>query len=425
VSAAIPSEAGDRRAWWQKLGPGLITGAADDDPSGIATYSQGGAQFGYAVGWTVLITYPLMVGIQLASARIGRITGKGLTENFTRLCPRWLVIFLVGLLVAANVINIGADLNAMGDAAGLLAGGWKHGFTVGFGVLSLLLQVFLPYHRYVSILKWLTLSLLAYVGVGFAAHVDWERALRETLLPRMHWTKEYATTIVAILGTTISPYLFFWQAAQEVEEIRRIDEDKPLRIAPEQARRHLRRLRVDTAVGMGFSNVIAFFIIVATAATLHAKGIVDIETTTQAAQALEPIAGRFAFLLFALGIVGTGLLALPVLAGSAADAVASLLRVRKGLEQAPAAAKSFYGILSAAIALGLVVSLCEVNPMRALFWSAVINAVISVPIMVAVMITTSHPRIVGQFELPVAWKLLGWLATAAMALVTGVMFATM
>lgn len=422
--ATVEREAAQNQAWWRKLGPGLITGAADDDPSGIATYSQGGAQFGFSIGWTVLVTLPLMIGIQLASARIGRITGKGLTENFARFCPRWVVNGLVALLVLANVINIGADLNAMGDAAGMLAGGGKVAFTVALGAVSLLLQVFLPYNRYVGVLKWLTLSLLAYVGVGFVAHVNWPDAARQTVIPHITWSKDYATTIVAILGTTISPYLFFWQAAQECEEIRRVDVDKPLRIAPEQARHHLKRLRIDTVVGMSFSNFIAFFMIIATAATLHAKGITNIETTSQAAQALQPIAGRFAVLLFSLGLLGTGMLALPVLAGSAADAVASLLHVRKGLDQPPESAKSFYSILAAAIVIGLAISLSGLNPIKALYWSAVINAVISVPIMVAVMVAASHPKIVGDMKLPKKWKVLGWLATATMAAATIVMFVT-
>ena len=411
--------------WWKKLGPGLITGAADDDPSGIATYSQGGAQYGYDVTWTVLFTYPLMVGIQLASARIGRITGKGLTENFSRFCPRWLVLGLVALLVVANVINLGADLNAMGDSMGMIVGGPKGAYAIALGMLSLGLQVFLPYGSYVKVLKWLTLSLLAYVGVGFAAHVDWLAAARSTAMPHMRWEKDYATTIVAILGTTISPYLFFWQAAQEVEEIRRVDADKPLRIAPDQAKRNLRRLRIDTVVGMGFSNFIAFFMIVATAATLHAKGIVHIETTAQAAQALEPIAGKFAFLLFGLGVIGTGLLALPVLAGSAAYAIASLLQVRKGLDQPPSGAKTFYTILAAAMIVGLGISASGLNPVKALYWSAVVNAVISVPIMVAVMIAASHSKIVGDLKLPAVWSVLGWLATAAMGAATVVMLVTM
>ena len=414
-----------RQPWWKALGPGLVTGAADDDPSGIATYSQSGARFGYDIAWTVWLTYPLMVGIQLASARIGRVTGKGLTENFARFCPRWVVHALVALLVVANVINLGADLNAMADSAALLTGGRGKGwYALAFGLVSLLLQVFLPYERYVRILKWLTLSLLAYVGVAFAVHVDWAAALRGALWPTLQWRKDYVTTVVAIFGTTISPYLFFWQAAQEVEEIKRVPADRALRIAPEQARAHLRRIRIDTLVGMGFSNLVAFFMIVATAATLHAQGVTNIETTAQAAQALEPIAGRFAFLLFACGVIGTGLLALPVLAGSAAYAVASLLGVRKGLDQPPAMAKPFYRILATAMAAGLVISVVEANPIRALFWSAVVNAVIAVPIMVAVMMAASSEKIMGRLALSLRWKVLGWGATAAMAAATLAMFGT-
>jgi len=404
--------------WWSKLGPGLITGAADDDPSGIATYSQAGAQYGYAVGWTVLVTFPLMVGIQLASARIGRITGKGLTETFSRLCPRWLVVALVALLVVANMINLGADLSAMGDAMHLALGGPAGAYVVAMALLSLLLQIWLPYERYVMLLKWLTLTLLAYVGVGFAAKADWTLALRSLVLPSMRWDREYATTVVAILGTTISPYLFFWQANQESEEIRRIDADRPLAVAPEQAAAQFHRLRTDTLVGMGFSNAIAFFMIVATAAALHAHGVRDIETTAQAATALKPVAGEFAFALFAAGIVGTGFLALPVLAGSAAYAVATLAGVRRGLDRPPRSARSFYAILSGAMLIGLAVSLSGFNPMKALYWSAVVNAVISVPIMAAVMIAASHPKIVGELRLPTVWRVLGWLATAAMAAAT-------
>ncbi|MBO9688152.1 MAG: divalent metal cation transporter [Mitsuaria chitosanitabida] len=418
-------EDGDRLAdrWWTKLGPGLITGAADDDPSGIATYSQAGAQYGYAVGWTLLVTFPLMVGIQLASARIGRITGKGLTETFAKLCPRWLVIGLVALLVVANVINLGADLSAMGDAMRLVFGGHAGLYVVAMAGVSLLLQIWLPYASYVRVLKWLTLTLLAYVGVGFAARADWALALRSLVLPSMRWDRDYATTVVAILGTTISPYLFFWQANQEAEEIRRIAADKPLACAPEQAAAQFRRLRADTLIGMGFSNTIAFFMIVATAAALHAHGVRDIETTAQAAQALRPIAGDLAFALFAAGIVGTGLLALPVLAGSAAYAVATLAGVRRGLDRPPQGAKAFYAILSGAMLIGLALSLSGFNPIKALYWSAVVNAVISVPIMVAVMIAASHPRIVGELRMPAIWRGLGWLATAAMAFATIVMLA--
>jgi len=413
--AASVAEAPAGERWWTKLGPGLITGAADDDPSGIATYSQAGAQFGYAVGWTLLLTYPLMMGIQLASARIGRVTGKDLTETFARFCPRWLVASLVLLLLVANVINLGADLSAMGDSAALVLPGRAPWYAAGFGLLSLLLQVFLPYERYVRVLKWLTLSLFAYVGVVCVVAVDWRAALAGVFAPSFHWSRDYVTTIVAILGTTISPYLFFWQASQEVQEIRRVPQDHPLRIAPEQARRQFRRLRLDTAVGMGFSNLIAFFIITAAAATLHAHGQTHIETTAQAASALRPIAGDAAFTLFALGILGTGMLALPVLAGSAAEAVASYFHWRKGLDLTPAQGLSFYAILAAAMALGVAISLSGLNPISALFWAAVINAVISVPVMVAVMIAASSTKVMGKMVLPRRWKVLGWLATAAMA----------
>ena len=424
-AASKPSNPKLRQPWWRSLGPGLITGAADDDPSGIATYSQGGAQFGYDVAWTVLLTYPLMVAIQLASARIGRVTGRGLTEAFARFCPIWIVYGLVFLLVLANVINLGADLSAMGASAALIGGGHAAFFAVAFGVVSLLLQVFLPYSRYVSVLKWLTLSLLAYVGVAFSAHVDWMKALHATVIPTIHWNKDYVTTVVAILGTTISPYLFFWQAEQEVEEIKRVPADKPLRIAPRQRKSHLRRLHIDTFVGMGFSNLIAFFMILATAATLHVQGVTNIETPAQAAEALRPIAGQFAFVLFALGIVGTGMLALPVLAGSAAYALSSLLGVRKGLDRPLATAKPFYGILAAAMIIGVGISVSGLNPIKALYWAAVINAVISVPIMVAVMLAATRPKIMAELVLPQRWRILGWLATAAMALATVAMFFSM
>ena len=411
--------------WLEKLGPGLITGAADDDPSGIATYSQGGAQFGYQVAWTLLFTYPLMVGIQLASARIGRVTGKGLAENFRRLFPAWLVTGLVSLLAVANIINIGADLNAMGDAAALVLGGPEAWYAVGFGLVSLLLQVFIPYERYVRVLKWLTLSLLAYVGVAFVAHIDWHEALVASFVPRITWSKDYATTVVAILGTTISPYLFFWQAEQEVEEIKRVAADKPLRMAPGQVDRQYRRIKFDTLIGMGFSNLIAFFMIVACAATLHAGGITNIATTAQAARALEPVAGRFATLLFALGVIGTGMLAIPVLAGSAAYAIGALLRVKRGLDLRFSDARAFYAILGVAVLLGLGISLTDLDPIKALYWSAVINAVISMPIMVAVMLTACSRKVMKDLVLALKWRVLGWCATGAMALATAVMFWTM
>jgi NRAMP (natural resistance-associated macrophage protein)-like metal ion transporter len=420
---AAPTAAG--RRWWSKLGPGLITGAADDDPSGIATYSQAGARFGYGIGWTLLLTFPLMVGIQLASARIGRVTGRDLAENFARIWPAWLVRGLVGLLLVANVINLGADLNAMGDAAVLVLGGSGWGFVIGFGLLSLVLQVWLPYRRYVSLLKWLTLALLSYVALALTVRVDWPAALRGALLPSLHWDRHYLSTIVAILGTTISPYLFFWQAAQEVEEIARVPADRALREAPQQARREIRRIKLDTWVGMGFSNLIAFFMIVASAATLHAQGITDIGSSAQAAEALKPIAGEFAFGLFALGIIGTGMLALPVLAGSAAYAVASLFGWRKGLDRELGQALPFYGVVAAAMAIGVLLANIGWNPIDALYWAAVINALIAVPIMVAVMLCATRPAVMGKLVLSRRWTVLGWAATAVMATASVAMLAAL
>ncbi len=424
TSEATPEDRPDTR-WWEKLGPGLITGAADDDPSGIATYSQAGAQLGYTVAWTLLLTFPLMIGIQLASARIGRVTGRGLAQNFERFCPRWLVKTLVGLLVVANVINLGADLNAMGDSARLVVGGSNVWFAVGFGVVSLVLQVLMPYRRYVGILKWFTLSLLAYVALALTIKLDWAAALRGTVMPTLQWNKDYLTTVVAIFGTTISPYLFFWQASQEVEEIHRVPADHPLRMAPEQVKREARRMTIDTFVGMAFSNLIAWFMIVSTAATLHAQGITQIESTSQAAMALKPIAGDFAFLLFGMGIVGTGLLALPVLAGSAAYEVASIFNWKKGLDQTLRHALPFYGVLAGAIIVGVVLASAGWNPISALYWAAVINAVISVPIMVAVMLAATSRRLMGRLVLAPKWAWAGWAATAAMVAATIAMFASM
>ena len=414
-STPPPDVPADKQGFWGRLGPGLITGAADDDPSGIATYTQAGARFGYGLGWTLLVTYPLMVGIQLASARIGRTTGRGLTSAFAVLWPRPVVAAAVLLLLVANVINLAADLGAMAEVTRLAIGGPEALYALAFGAVSLGLQAWLPYRRYVRILKWLTLSLLAYVGVAMVAHVDWTAALAGALLPRVHWNAETVKMVVAILGTTISPYLFFWQAAQEVEEIERVDKDQPLEKAPRQAPVQLRRLRFDTWLGMGFSNAIAFFMILAAAATLHANGQLDVESTAQAAEALRPVAGDAAFVLFALGILGTGLLALPVLAGSAAYACAELLKVRRGLEKPVSAAPAFYAILAAAMVCGVGISLLGIDPMKALVWAAVINSLLSVPIMVGVMLAAGSRRLMGDLLLPLGWRLLGWAATAAMA----------
>ncbi len=398
----------------KQLGPGLITGAADDDPSGIATYSQAGAQFGYGLMWTMLLTYPLMSAVQLISAHIGRVTGRGLAANMSQILPRWLVMLLVALLFFANTINVGADLSAMGDAARLVAGGNPHVFTVALALISLVLQVFVPYHRYSRVLKWLTLSLLAYAAVAIAVKVDWRAAATGLVVPHLEG-KEAVTVIVALFGTTISPYLFFWQTAQEVEEIEEDPEAEPLRKAPAQAPREMRRMRIDTLVGMGFSNLIALAIIVATAATLHAAGKTEIGTAAEAAEALRPVAGSFAFGLFAMGIIGTGLLAVPVLAGSAAFAVGDSCGWKCGLEHKLMEAKGFYAVIAASTLLGIGISWSGIPPIKALFWSAVINGFAAVPIMAVMMVLVSRPSTMGRFRASPLLLGLGWIGTLVMA----------
>ncbi len=412
-------------SWLAKLGPGLVTGAADDDPSGIATYSQAGAQFGYGLLWTLVFTYPLMVGIQLISARIGRVSGHGLATNIRQHYPKWLLYGIVSLLVAANSINIAADISAMADALRLIMGGSQHLYVLFFGVLSLLLQVFIPYKRYVRILKWLTLALLAYVATVFVVKVPWAEVLGKTFVPHLSWKQEYITTVVGVFGTTISPYLFFWQASQEVEELNADSEAKPLIRAPDQAPQNLHRIKVDTVMGMGFSNLVAFFIMLTTAVTLNAHGITDIQTSAQAATALRPIAGEFGFMLFSAGIIGTGLLAVPVLAGSAAYAMAGTFRWKNSLEAKPSAAKEFYGIIAASTLLGVAIGFMPIDPIKALFWSAVINGVISVPIMVVMMLMAVRHDIMGTLVASPWLKALGWLGTGVMAIAVVAMFLTM
>jgi NRAMP (natural resistance-associated macrophage protein)-like metal ion transporter len=410
-------------SWLKKLGPGLITGAADDDPSGIATYSQSGAQFGFGLLWVVLLTYPLMVAIQLVSARIGRVTGHGLATNIRRHYPRTLLYAVVVLLLVANTINIAADVSAMGDALTLLVGGPAKVYTVVFGVGSLVLQLFVPYHRYVRVLKWLTLALLAYVAVVFTVRIPWLEVMKGTLWPHLSLSSDSITTLVAVFGTTISPYLFFWQASEEVEEQHATPGARPLIEAPNQARANFRRIKVDTVVGMGFSNVIAFFIMLTTAVTLHAHGVHDIQTSAQAASALRPIAGEFAFLLFALGIVGTGLLAIPVLAGSAAYAMAGTFRWKNSLELPPSRAKGFYSIIAVSTLLGIGIGFLPVDPIKALFWSAVINGVISVPIMAVMMVMAGNAKVMGQFVITRRLKWVGWITVALMTAAVVAMFA--
>ncbi len=411
----------------KQLGPGLITGAADDDPSGIATYSQAGAQFGFSMLWTVLFTYPLMVSIQMVSARLGCITGRGLAANVKSVFPRSVLYGIVGLLLIANTINIAADIAAMGEALRLLLGGSAHLYSVGFGLLCLGLQVFLRYADYVRYLKWLTLSLLSYVAVIFTVHIEWGSVLSEMVLPRLVLNHNTITMIVAVFGTTISPYLFFWQAAQEMEDLRAVNALNGGALLPhgeEVTRKHLRRIRWDTYVGMGFSNLIAFFIILSTAATLHTAGSVDIQTSAQAAEALRPIGGQTTFLLFSLGIIGTGMLAVPVLAGSAAYAVSESFDWQSGMDMKLHEALEFYGIIAIATVGGVALNFTHLDPMRALVWSAEINGVIAVPIMAIMMLLASREDIMGRFVIRPKLRRLGWLATAVMAVTVIGMFAT-
>jgi NRAMP (natural resistance-associated macrophage protein)-like metal ion transporter len=405
----------------KSLGPGLVTGAADDDPSGIATYSQVGAQFGYGLAWTMLFSFPLMAVIQAVSARIGCVTGYGIAQNLRRHYSPWLLRAVVTLLLVANVINLGADLGAMGAALGLLIGGPVLLYTVLFGVVCILLETFMSYARYAAVLKWATLSLFAYVAVVFAAHVPWGSALYSTLVPHFVFDAPHATALVAVLGTTISPYLFFWQAGQEVEELHR-RHVKALCIAPREAGPELSRIRTDTIVGMGISNLIALFIILATAATLNAGGVTDIQTSSQAAEALRPIAGVFTFALFAAGIIATGMLAVPVLAGSAAYGVSEVFGWTEGLDRLPREAKAFYATIAVATLGGVGLNFTSLDPIKALYWSAVVNGLLAAPLMAVMMVIAMNRRIMGRLTLPRPMLLVGWLATAVMALATAGFF---
>ncbi|WP_243625875.1 NRAMP family divalent metal transporter [Phenylobacterium hankyongense] len=409
----------------QVLGPGLITGASDDDPSGIATYSQAGAQFGFNMAWVMLFSWPLMCAIQEISARIGRVSGRGIAGNLKQHYPRPVLAVMVGMLLVANTINLGADLGAMGAGLRLVIGGPELLYVGLFGLVSILLEVFVRYSRYVSVLKWLTLALFAYVGVAFVVHIPWGSVAYRLVAPHIDWTPAYLTTLVAILGTTISPYLFFWQAEEEVEEVKERDGAIPLARAPQQARSELKRIRLDTYLGMGLSNLVALFIILTTAATLHAHGVTNIQTSAQAAEALRPIAGQMTFLLFALGIVGTGLLAVPVLAGSAAYAVGEAFGWHVGLARKPHRAKAFYGMIAGATVVGAALNFTSIDPIKALFWSAVINGVVAVPVMGMMMLIAGRKEVMGRFTLSRPLKFVGWAATAVMAAAAIGMFATM
>ena len=423
-SARVPAVP-PKQGWLAKVGPGLITGASDDDPSGIATYSQVGSQFGLTMLWTMLFSYPLMGGIQEISARVGLVTGRGLAGNLRKHFPRGILHSVVGLLLLANTINIGADIGAMAAALHLVIGGPLLAYTVGFGLLCAGLQVLISYHRYVPFLKWLCLALLAYVGILFVVRIPWVGVVKATFLPHLQLTRTSLTAIVAIFGTTISPYLFFWQASEEVEEQQANPAESPLKDAPEQGAQQLGRMQADTWVGMAVSNLVAFFIILTAAIALHAHGVVNIQTSAQAAEALRPVAGRSAFLLFSLGVIGTGLLAVPVLAGSSAYAVGEARRWSVGLEKAPLAAWRFYAVIAVSTAVGTLLNVVHLDPVRALFWSAVVNGVVAAPIMAMIMLLASRRKVMGSFKLPLRLTILGWSATLVMAAAAVAMFATM
>jgi NRAMP (natural resistance-associated macrophage protein)-like metal ion transporter len=415
--ATKPTTAGSGKPRWTRvLGPGLITGAADDDPSGVATYSQVGAQFGYGLAWTLLLSYPLMVAIQQVSARIGRVTGRGIAGNLHRHYPGWLALGLIGLLSIANVINLGADLGAMGAALRLLVRGRALLYVVLFGLLSVLLMVFSDYRRYVAILRWLCLALLSYVVCAFVVPVAWSEVARALVWPPLSRRADYIMAIVAVFGTTISPYLFFWQAQQEVEGSEQDAGARPLLHTPHHAPAEFARIRIDTTIGMAVSNVIALCIVVTTAATLHAHGITNIESAAQAAEALRAVAGRLTFAVFALGIIGTGLLTLPVLAASAAYSVGELLSWRVGLGHKPQRARAFYTAIAVATLLGGALNFIHINPIRALYWSAVLNGVVAVPVMIAMMHLAARREVMGSLTLPRRLRWVGWLSTWAMTL---------
>lgn len=414
-----------RKGLWAALGPGLITGASDDDPSGIATYSQAGAQFGFSMCWVMLFAFPLMAAIQEISGRIGRVTGQGIAGNIRAHYSRPLLLVIVGLLLVANIINLGADLGAMGDALALLIGGSPHLYVVCFAVGCVLLETFSRYERYISLLKWSSVFLLAYVVTALAVDTPWGLVARDTFIPTLRFDKDYIVVIVGVLGTTITPYCFFWQSSQEAEDERIDPRGQTLLKAPDQAKAQIGRIRLDTYVGMGFSNIVSLFIIITTAATLNAHGITNIQTSAQAAEALRPIAGVFTFALFAGGIVGIGLLAIPVLAGSCAYALGEALEWPTGLDRQPLDARAFYGTIGFATLIGICINFVGLDPVKALFWSAVVNGVIAVPLMVVIMIMAMAPRVMGQFTLSRGLCAMGWLCTAVMAVAVGIMFATL
>ena len=411
------------RQFFAELGPGLITGAADDDPSGISTYSVAGAAFGYAPLWTALLSFPLMAAVQLMCARLGMVSGRGLASVIRHRYPRRVLWGACGLLIVANVINIGADLGGMAAVTEMVTGVRAVVWTPLYAGLIVSLLFWSSYRQIARVFKWLTLVLFAYVVTAFLAHPDWWAVLRATVIPHVEWSNGYLAIFVGILGTTISPYLFFWQAAQEVEE------DRAAGRRTVQQRRgatddELRRARTDVLAGMFFSNVVMYFIILTTAATLHASGQTSIATARQAAEALRPLAGDGAYWLFAIGLIGTGMLGVPVLAGSCAYAVAEAEGWRGSLEDTPRLARRFYAVVAVAMLVGLVLNFVRLDAVTMLFWSAVVNGVLASPLIVLVVLLTGDRAVMGKRVNPPLLRWLGWATAAVMSAATLGMFLT-
>jgi NRAMP (natural resistance-associated macrophage protein)-like metal ion transporter len=403
---------GRLRRMLRVLGPGLITGAADDDPSGISTYSVAGAAYGYSTLWIALLTFPLMVAIQLMCARLGMVTGRGLAAAVRTYYPRWVLWGACAILVVANVINIGADLGGMAEATQLVTGIRSTIWIPLYALFILGLLLWASYTVIARIFKWLTLVLFAYVLASFYAHVDWKHALAVTLVPHLEWSRGFLAVLVAILGTTISPYLFFWQAAEEVEEGQARGQGSAHRKGATASA--LRTARADTIAGMFFSNCIMYFIILTTAATLYAHGQTDITTARQAAEALRPLAGNGAYLLFTLGLIGTGILGVPVLVGSCAYAVAEGAAWRGSMSDKPKGARKFYAVMAVAMALGLALNFARLNAVRMLFWSAVINGLLAPPLILLVILLTSSQKVMGAHVNSRLLRNLGWATFGVM-----------
>jgi len=406
-----------------RVGPGLITGVADDDPSGIATYSQAGAQFGLTMLWTMPLALPLMAAVQLMCANLGRVTGKGLAANIKLAFPPVVLYFVVFFLLIANTLNIAADVAAMGECAELVTGVNRHLMTAVFVFATVLLQIFVPYHRYVFFLKWLTLSLFAYAAVLFTVHVPWKQVALHTVWPAFTPGPAAAAVVVGVFGTTISPYLFFWQAAEEVEDMQGKRGSRPLMADSKAAPAELRRIRWDTWSGMFYSDLTAWFIMLATGVTLHMAGVTNVDTAAQAASALRPLAGNFASLLFAAGILGVGMIGVPVLAGSGAYALSEALNWKEGLERDVTDARGFYGIIAVSVLVGLVLQYTPISPMKALVLSAIINGVVAVPLIVVIIVLVSKASVMGRYTAHRSVRALGWIAAAIMAAAALVMFA--